>query len=323
MFDFYSRLAGALLLLAGAASPAAAGEAPLPLHNQSALARGFALPAIGQDAVLGSGQSAAAARFDLTSEYHTQAEGAESVVLDGEADLLTLAWRRGLAAGWEWSAEPPLLHQGGGFMDGAIENWHDFWGLPQGGRPEAPQDRFLFQYVRNGQTLLDVRGGGSRLGDAKLGLGWQAAPWLAVRGEAKLPTGKQADLSGGVLGAALWLDAALPFDAGSIFSGFASAGVSINDDSEVLDDLREPFVVFGGGGLAARIGPQFAVLAQAYAHSALYRGPELDPFRAALQLSLGVRWHASERLSFDLAVQEDPIVSSSPDFSLHFGVSVR
>ncbi len=313
-------------IAAGAAcGSASAVERPIAVYNQGALARAFELPVLGETGVLPNGDSTGALRFDLTTEYHTSGDPAgEAVLLDGESDLLTFAFRRGLGLGIEMTLEIPVLYQGGGFMDGPVEDWHSIFGLPNGGREDAPQDRLLYQYQRaNGQTVLNYDRKGADLADIRLGVGWQAAESLALRTELKLPTGDDAHLAGGNFGGALWADWALPIPDSLWLSGWVSAGGSYNGDNGLLDDQQQSFVPFGGLGLSARLGENWALLGQLYAHGKLYDDSSLDPFREGLQGSLGLRYHVGNVLDVDLGFQEDLITSSSPDFSVHLALGWR
>lgn len=308
---------------AAGAADAHAGERPLAVYNQGALARAFELPVLGETGVLGQGASATDLRFDLTTEYHASGGAAEAVVLDGETDLLTLAFRRGIGAALEVTFEVPVLYQGGGFMDGPVENWHSAFGLPNGGREDAPRDRYLYRYTRGGEIELDQTRSGADIGDLRMGLGWQALDSLALRSELKFATGSESHLAGGNSGLAVWGDWSLPFASTSIFSGYLSAGGSYNGKTGVLGDMQNRWVPFAGAGIALRVLDPLSVLAQVYAHGALYDGSDLDPFREALQLALGLRYHVDERFDVDLGFQEDPITSSSPDFSVHLALSWR
>jgi hypothetical protein len=313
-----------LLASAVAASPfAVAGERPMAVYNQGALARAFELPVLGETTVRGPGASATDLRYDLTTEYHASGDASESVILDGESDLLTLAFRRGVGAGLEFTLEVPVLHQGGGFMDSAVEDWHSAFGLPNGGREDAPRNRYLYQYTRDGSVQWQETKGGTDLGDLRMGLGWQALDGLALRSEVKFGTGSESHLAGGNSGIALWGDWALPFPSASIFSGFLSAGGSYNGQSGILGDMQNRWVPFGSAGVAVRVFDPLSVLAQLYAHGKLYDGSDLDPFREALQLTLGLRYHVGRQFDVDLGFQEDPITSSSPDFSVHLALSWR
>ncbi len=312
------RCALAAFVLA-AAAPAQAEEA-LATFNQSALARSFALPTLGAPQVLGGADWRSAFRVDLTSEYHSSESGSEAILLDGEAASFTFAFRQGLGRGFEWGAELPVLVLGGGFMDSGIENWHDWFGLPNGGRQDAPRDRYRYTYVRNGETLLDVSDAGAFLGDLRLNGGWQATPSLALRAQIKLPTGDEDSLAGGNLGGALWADWALPFAETSRWSGYVSAGASQNQESDVLGALQNRFVGFGGLGISWQMFDAMALTTQLYAHSQLYDDSDLQPLeRAGLQLTVATRWNLTDELLFDFGFQEDLITYSSPDFSLYLG----
>lgn len=309
----------AALLLA---LPFAAAAEPFATNNQSALAQGFDLPVIGHGRVLARGEHRSAFVLDLTTEYTTDQTAAETITLDGESAHLTGRYRQGMD-GWEWGAELAAVHVGSGFLDSFIENWHDFWGLPNGGRELAPRDRYQYRYEKDGVVLLDSTEEGWALGDLRVSAGWAATDSLALRAELKLPTGDEDQLTGGNLGSAVWGDLALPFDPDSGWSGFASAGLSVNQKGEVLEDQQETLVPFGGVGAYYRLLRQLELGAQLYAHGPLYDDSELDQLsRAGLQLAFGGRW-IERGWALDVAFQEDLITKSSPDFSIHVGLRLQ
>lgn len=322
MINTMSRATAAAGLLV-AVGAQAQGETGLAVYNQSALSRAFELPVLGRPSVLAGGSGSTALRYDLTSEYHAEQSETESVILDGEAQMLTLAFQRGFGSGLEWTAELPVIHQSGGFMDGFIEGWHEAFALPDGGRPEAPRDRYLYQYQRDGEVVLQQSRHGTELGDLRLGLGWQAAHWAALRFELKLATGDEDRFSGGNHGGALWFDAALPFAEASRWSGWLAAGASYNGPTEQLAEQQQRFVPFGGFGLGLALNPALSLLGQLYAHGELYEDSGLDPLREALQLALGLRWRVSPDLAVDIGFQEDLVTASSPDLSLHLALAWR
>lgn len=310
-----------LAALLAALAPAAQA-APFDTNNQGALAQGFALPVIGHGHVLAEGDSASRFSLDLTSEYTTDTAGTETITLDGETARLTGRYRAGLGGGWEWGAELSAVHVGGGFMDSFIEGWHDFFGLPNGGRELVPQDRYQYRYEKDGAVRLDRTEEGWALGDVRVSGGWAASENLALRAELKLPTGDEDKLTGGNLGGALWADWALPFDIDSRWSGFASAGLSLNQKGDVLEDQQETLVPFGGAGAFLRATQKVELGAQLYAHGPLYKDSALDQLdRAGLQLVFGGRW-IEKIWALDIAFQEDLITKSSPDFSVHVGLTL-
>jgi len=299
--------------------PLAAQALPFASSNQAGLAQGFDLPAVGDTRVLRPGEHGSELSLDLSSEYSAHEQGDELIIVDGERARLAWRYRQG-GAGWDWGVELPAVHVGGGFLDSFIEGWHDAFGLPNGGREQAPQDRYLYQYERDGTTLLLRDEEGWALGDVRLSGGWAWSETLALRGELKLPTGDEDRLSGGVLGAAAWADWALPFDPDTGWSGFLSAGLSLNDKGEVLEDQQETLVPFGGAGLFYRVARPLELGAQLNLHGPLYDDSGLDELtRAGGQLVFGGRWLGAG-WALDVAVQEDILTRSSPDFSVHLGL---
>jgi hypothetical protein len=316
---FASGLASLILL------PTAATAAGLATTNESALARGFAIPAYGQPDVPAAGDGGWIGSIDLSSEFEEQDEGDEALRLDGETQRWTLRYRRGFSSDWEANVEIPLLHVGGGFLDSAIENWHDAFGLPQGGRKEAPQDRFSYRYVRDGVTELAVEDGGTGLGDVRVGVGRALADGLVLRAQLKLPTGDEDLLGGGNFGGATWIDWALPMPAASGVSGFLSGGLSAQAHADAMpSSMQNTVIPFGGVGLGVHVVESFEILAQLEAHAPLFDHTEMDALkRAGLQFVLGARWCYSASQCLELSFQEDPVVASSPDFSLRLAFVAR
>jgi len=292
----------------------------MELRNEASLARAFDLPSLGAPQVLAAGSRAWSLSWDLANEYTADSNARESVLLDGESQLLRLRWRQGLGRGLEWGLELPWVFRGGGFLDGPIESWHQLWGLPNGGREQTPQNRYRFQYAADGKTLLDVQDGGNGIGDLRVSAGWQLAPRWALRANLQTPTGDDSSLEGGAWGAAAWLETALPFAAGSRWTGFVSTGGSWHEPDGPLATLQHRLVGLAGGGLGLRLAERWQLMGQLYAHTSLYEGSSLAPLREALQASLGLRHTLHSGVRVELAFQEDPITQSSPDFALHLSL---
>lgn len=296
----------------------------LPAYNQGTLQRSFALPALGQSNVLGASQSTFAADYDLTSEYYTDTKGLESIVVDGETSAFALTWRQGIGHDLEFSARLPVLIVGGGFLDNFIQSWHKTFGLPNGNREFAQDNKRQITYVNNGNTVVDAQQSGTTLGDIELGAGWKLGEAAALRTMVKLPTGSDKKLTGGNWGGAVWGDFGLPFATGSSWDGFASFGATLAQKSDVLKDQQRSAAVFGGIGLGYFITQNLELRSQLYAHSALFKNSELEGLkRPGLQLSMGGTYRWSPKVSMDVFFQEDPVTYSSPDFSFHLGVTVR
>jgi hypothetical protein len=48
----------------------------------------------------------------------------------------------------------PFIFNEAGSFDAAIEGWHDFFGMPQGGRLSRPRNQLDIIDTKNGQTLF-------------------------------------------------------------------------------------------------------------------------------------------------------------------------
>lgn len=301
----------------------AAVAAPISL-NEAALARGFALPSLGQLPVPERGHLAQQFELDLVNEFFLDANQQESLETDGETTRL--AWRGvyGVAPGWEVGMTIPLYFASGGFLDSSIEGWHRFFNLPNSNRADRPHNQVTYRYTRGEQTLLDVQDSANGFGDVRLQAGRALGETIALRAQLKLPTGSAAHLLGNsAWGTAVWVDYALPFDIGSRFDGFVSAGLGYTGTGDVLPQLQRHFVPFGAAGLSCRLFGAMGASLQYGVHGGLYRNSEMAPLkRLGAPLSFGLNYRLSPQTELEVLVQEDSSIYTSPDFVLHFALAM-
>lgn len=307
-------------LAALVALPAAAGPF-VPGGNAGALARGFALPSLGAGPVLPAGRAETRLTFDVANEYVEAGDCAiECITLDGETRRLRLDYRVGLGSGWDFSLHTTGLERGGGFLDGWIQDWHGWFGLPNGGRELAQDDQFRYHYERAGVVLLDETTGDRGFGDVAAGLGLALGSGSALRTQLKLPTGESAALSGGAVGGAAWLEFAAPADGG--WDSYFAAGYARQERGEVLTDLQNREVWFGGIGVLAPVTRSVRLLLQANAHTRLYDGSALTPLqRPGVPLTVGLQIRTGPDGVLEIGFQEDPSVNGSPDFAFYVSLA--
>jgi len=307
--------------LLAAAAPAWGGDFA-PGTNAGALARSFALPSLGATEVLQRGRRETRLTLDITNEYVAEGECAvECILLDGETTRLRLSHRRGLGGGWDVAMELPLLSTGGGMLDGWIQDWHGWFGLPNGGREYRAEGEYRYYYARGGEVLLDQREHGTSIGDVTLTLGRRLGKSGAARAMAKLPTGDDSAPGGGNAGGALWFEQG--FTLGG-WQGYAALGGSFNEVGDVLPRMQQREIGFGGIGLSAPLTHRLRVTAQLHAHTALYEDSALNPLaRAGMPLTLGLQLRTGPRSTLELGFQEDPSVSASPDFAVYATFTAR
>lgn len=308
-------LAGAFAGQALAASPL---DEPLALSNRQPLVQLYGLPGARSGAVLATGASEWRLGFDVANNFTVSERGDEAIVLDGETRRLELGGRWGFGRGWEVGFQLPLVQHDGGGLDGFIEGWHDFWGLPDGDRPDYPRDRLRYRYQRDGDTLLDFHESESGVGDLQLNAAYTlmrgAGGDVALAAAVNLPTGDADKLTGAdATSVALTLAASSPSLWGTPLAGHASGGVLWLERGDVLGALQEDQVWFGSVGVSWAAGENWRLKAQLEAHTAFYDSGLKELGDDSLQLLLGGSARLSRHWLLDLAVSEDIAVDTAPD----------
>jgi hypothetical protein len=304
-------------------APAALADEPPPVQL-GALVRGLATPAQGRPDVEPAGTWRQRIDLDDVNEYGSRAKGSEAILLDGEATQLSYNLRYGVAPRWEVGMFVPLLAQGGGILDPVIQDWHRFWGLPNGGRQYAPSNRYLYEYVRDGQTVLDVRHSSTSLGDIQLTTGYEVTDHLAARAMFKLPTGSASNLSGnGAAGGALWLDGGLPLNHSFRWlTLYASIGYSFNGTGQILSQQQKKTLPFGSAGFRIAFTDRWDVRLQMYVNAPAYKDSELTPLaHVAVPLTVTTSYKFTPKTTISIGFQEKAIFLASPDFGVHLGVA--
>ena len=67
--------------------------------------------------------------------------------------------------------EIPWLQHSGGYLDGVIDGWHDLLGLPEGIRPQTPDNGLMYVYEKNGVQVFQLNERKSGLGDIQIAMG--------------------------------------------------------------------------------------------------------------------------------------------------------
>jgi hypothetical protein len=322
--DVLIALAG--LMLGLPAQPATAwNRTPFDSFNQSPLVQIYGLPALGHARVLNPDQTRLELAIVLASHFTSGATADEEITLDGETHRRTLIVQRGLGHGMEWGIELPQLSQRGGSLDSVVEDWHDLFNLPDGGRPQTARKQLNYRYQRYGQSRIGITQPDSGVGDLRLTGARQLSDGgergghdLALRASLKLPTGDADSLFGsGGTDFALWLSAACgQVVCSGDWGSYGGVGVLWVGRGEVLPELQRHVVAFGSAGISWRATGNVSLKAQLDAHTAFYRDTRLPQLgSASAQLVMGGTWALSRQTAMDFALAEDIIVNTAPDVS--------
>ena len=299
-------------------------------QNQSPLILIFGLPSIGQATVMGQGKGDLRLTLDQASNYTTDGNMRENIVLDGETTSFMLSGRYGVGHHAEVGMEIPFLILGGGFLDGFIESYHSTFGFPNAGRGFVPRNRLLYRYQRDGITLLNMERSSQGLGDVRLMCGWQfyesapdKAQRMSFRASLKLPTGDTDNLYGsGSTDLALWVigdnDFKMPYGHVTLFG---AAGAMAMTQGKILPDQQQPLVGFGALGIGYSPADWITLKIQTNAHTSFYRDSDLKQINSAsAQLTIGGALIFSAKTSLDIGVTEDIIPATSPELVLHLSL---
>ncbi len=318
------RLAVALVVSAASLAPlAAAGAAPLLTRNQNPLLLPYGLPSPLPARLPASGHGRFSGAVNWSNAANLESSGASDFTLDAETVDVRLRFERSFGERWAGMIELPWRSIDGGTLDGFIENWHDFFGLPDGPRKRMPKDRLLIQYADADGVQLDFEDGGSGLADVPLGMGCQLgasneralAGWLTV----KLPTGDADDLLGsGALDVALSL--AGEWQVAERWQLFGQVDAVWLGDGDLLPQYQQSFAVAGLAGVSWNAWRTLDLTVQFYANSQVFDVPVTGLSGDAVVLSYGGSWRTAGGWRFDFGMNEDIEVDASPDATFYVAV---
>lgn len=274
-----------------------------------------------------AGKLGAGALLSYSSIFEADASNGDVVRMDGELAVATLRARMGLGRGFELEAQGGVLHGGGGSLDEFIVQYHDFFGFPDAGRKDVPDDEFDMRVVNDGVEGYALQPNELQLQDLALTLAWggelaHAGGWThLVRGTIELPTGSEADGFGnGEVDFGLGWNAELDLGRSTLFAtaSWVHPGASGAIERARIQLLERVCI---GGAWEVRLTERTSGIVQLEWLSPISSSiplQELDASYADLVVGishdLGGRWRAT------LAFQEDLIAAAGTDFSLLCGL---
>ena len=315
----------ATLLLLLAAQSVAASE-PLYVKNLSPVAGLLGLPAQRTASVDTAGQFNLALHGSLASHYISEGSGDEYLNLDGETGRLALEVRYAISDNLDVQLELPWLKHSGGNLDSLIDNWHDFWGMSDGGRSNVEQDLLDYRYRGEDNFLLEDDSSG--LGDTSLSLGYrfygdEEASASIVVGY-KFGTGDEDKFLGsGADDAYLALRFSGDQRSDLPLRWHGQLGYLYAGESELIENIQEQHLWFAGLGLDWRLGESWSLLGQVDAHAAPADSDIKGIGETAVMLTVGARWRFAEQWALDLSLVEDIQVETAPDVVFQAGVRWR
>jgi hypothetical protein len=249
-------------------------------------------------------------------------------LLDGETHRTTFIYRQGITSGLEAGLVIPYLEHKAGGLDAFINDWHQTFGMPQGGRNSTANNQFRYQYVRNSQTRFDMRSASGGIGDVRLQGAWQlqqdSSQASAVALSIKFPTGNSQHFQGsGATDVAMWYkNETRQYYFGHRGGSFYSLGALYLGHGDILPDLVKSFAGFGNIGAGVHLSNNVVFISQLDINSPFYSSNLVELGSYAVQLTLGGNIKFSRYGQINLGLAEDLIVDASPDVTFHVAVQM-
>lgn len=272
-------------------------------------------------------------KFDVNAELTNHADdgvaGNELFIIDGETYALNLSLRHRPWQRLEVGVDLPVVAHQEGFLDNIIKEWHDVLGVSNSNRA-GPKDQLYFLYEVNDVAQYEITSSTFGLGDIQLTAAIplkEATPEngsaLAIRTSVKLPTGDEDELHGSGatdFAAGLYGSAKTTlFDRDLGLTGFV--GVLSLGDGDVLPDIQEDTVTFGGVAAKLQAMERIGIIVQVYAQGGYYDTDVDELGGDTFQLGIGLDYHMpNQGLTLALAIAEDPLSDATPDFAIQFSV---
>ncbi len=269
-------------------------------------------------------------RFCLSSASHATlgANAGTEYVLDGATHQLDIEYARALTDHWHVAARLPVIKHDQGFLDNLIDNWHDWFGLPNGVRDQLPTDALNFSIAAADVSLAALADNQTSVGDAELQL-WRTykadeQTSFAIGLLAMLPTGDEQKFSG--IGRAVG-GLALAYQK-QRFGGSERWSVGTQISARYLNSdpwqaiAVEPWVTQLAGHVSYRATSRVSLFGRLRLASSPVDLP-LRPFdHGALALDLGLNLKLGGAVMY-LGFAEDLRVNTEPDVVFRFGWSTN
>ena len=192
--------------------------------------------------------------------------------IDLEAAITDIQFKRLVGRETEIGLDIPIIRYGPGFMDNAVETFHDLIGLHDAyGRNDRPRNQFLLQITHNGEIVIQGKPGETALGDIMVEVKQalydnRASTIISVQAYLNVPTGDADSAFGSGKtngGMAVLINERLRSDV----MLYLNAGIGLIDKLEAMQDVKLKNYYYGGVGLEWLYSKSIALNAQLFIQS--------------------------------------------------------
>ncbi len=260
--------------------------------------------------------------FSYSSTYRVKRSNDWYFGIDLETATTDIQLKRLVGKETEIGLDIPIIRYGPGFMDGAIDTYHDSIGLRNAyNRNDRPRDQFLLQITHNGEIVIQGEPGKTALGDIMVEVKQKlydnrASTSISVQAFLNVPTG----------------DADSAFGSGNTNGGMAvlineklrsdvmlylNAGIGLIDKLEAIQEVKLRNYYYGGVGLEWLYSKSISLNAQMFIQSSPFPKSRVYFIDYPSMLgSFGGRYKIDALSSIGIAVTEDPDTAGAPDIMI-------
>jgi Protein of unknown function (DUF3187) len=288
------------------------------VRNENPLVRGFYLP-LPSDSRLTDG-AGVSATLSIVNTLNAEDRAHESLLVDGESDVLGLSFDHSLDQAWRYRFTVPIIHDSGGFLDSAIARWHRWFGLNPGNRPFYPRNEIIYAY--SGISRVNITHPQTGIGDVSGDLGWYPIDdphrTLSFWGGLEAPTGSASKLTGdGAWDGAAWAHGAVRWLRWQLA---AELGVAQPFGDEIFAGGAHKTSVFGRFAGTGALSSVWSLRAQLEGQTRRVENSELRLLGPSLQLTVGAVHRLSGRWCIEFGLAEDAAVNTAPDITFFLGL---
>lgn len=303
---------------------------PLEGRNQAPVLNLLYVLPVTDAYTLGKGRFESRLHLDI-SNIHRRKWKPDSVLLyDMEIYRVAFHMTYGLLDKTDLHIEIPALAFNGGWLDGFIRNFHDFFGLGNGTRDFTPDNEFAYSYERGGETIFDFPSRPLSLSDVNLDIKWQIfgeksrRPAIALRAGIKFPTGNYDEATGsGEFDYGLGVSLSRTLDRFHLFAGFDREFISTPEKlRELIDEDIYHFF----------LGTEFGIIKRKFSFVIQIDGQN-TPFvptgqatldDEVLEIIFGFKGaHHNEKLLWQISLRENLITDSTVGFTFTVSLGAR
>ena len=269
--------------------------------------------------------------LEHSNQFVGGSAGDEQLLLDGETTRLAISHRQRLGSCWQAEMMLPFISHNEGVFDRAIDNWHQFFSLPDANRDNREFDALMYFYEDAEGVRHNITRPQSGIGDVQLAVQYAVRCGATadstnadalLRAGVKLPTGNPDELRGSGEADA-FADWQSPiWRLRDRWYGGISLGILLMSDTNRFADQKN-VAVYGSLGIQFAAWQKLRLIAQLDGHSAFYKSRLRELGDPAINLAVGGRYLLNPAYTLELSISEDAAIDTTPDIVARFAVTYR